>query len=77
MTTEIETFSQCTVVLVATLTLMQGIDNFSITKRMLIKRDVTSGVHYCSLLEYFAIAVTTYTAGILTTCACSMLKMNL
>ena len=42
-----------------------GIDNFSITKRMLIKRDVTSGVHYCSLLEYFAIAVTTYTAGIL------------
>ena len=44
---------------------------------MLIKRDVTSGVHYCSLLEYFAIAVTTYTAGILTTCACSMLKMNL
>ena len=25
MTTEIETFSQCTVVLVATLTLMQGI----------------------------------------------------
>ena len=31
---------------------------------MLIKRDVTSGVHdYCSLLEYFAIAVTTYTVG--------------
>ena len=34
-----------------------------ITKRMLIKRDVTSGVHYYSLLEYFAIAVTTYTSG--------------
>ena len=48
------------------------LDNFSITKRMLIKRDVTSGVHYCSLLEYFAIAVTTYTAGILTTCAYSL-----
>ena len=54
--------------------LQAAIDNFSITKRMLIKRDVTSGVHYCSLLEYFAIAVTTYTAGILTACACSMLK---
>ena len=53
------------------------LNNFSITKIMLIKRDVTSGVHYCSLLEYFAIAVTTYTAGILTTCACSYVENEL
>ena len=32
------------------------IDNFSITRNMLIERDVTSGVLSSVILEYFAIA---------------------
>ena len=36
--------------------LKYGIDNFIITRNMLIERDVTSGAHYSLILEYFVIA---------------------